>query len=444
MSSDPAVIIIGAGVAGLSAAMKLMRSGKEVLILEARDRLGGRIFTRHDPATKAAVELGAEFIHGRPPEIWDLLHRHNVQAREVVGEDWCVRHNEVCACDFFSEVDEVLEKMDDRGPDRSFLDFLQNCCPDPQQPESKKWAQGYITGFHAADPGVISVHSLVKGLRADEEIDGERAFRIPGGYEHLVEWSREELLDAGVSIQLSAIVESVLWKRGGVEVKGHNAGGPFGYTVSHLLVTLPLAVLQAAPGQPGAVRFSPELPRQKRDALDKLAMGKVIRATLCFRERFWDNLRPRHTSEPKTLADMRFLFSQDEWFPTWWTTMPQKLPILTGWAPSSCAEKLSGHVEDFVTQQALQTLSGLLRVPQGEIEGLLESVYWHDWQSDPFSRGAYSYVKLGGDAAQQQLAAPVENTLFFAGEATDFSGHHGTVHAAIASGYRAAAEILNT
>jgi len=438
MSSGPGVLIIGAGVAGLSAAVQLAHAGMQVLILEARDRLGGRIFTQHDPATRAAVELGAEFIHGRPCEIWDLLRQHNLQAREVVGEDWCARDGELCTCDFFPEVDEILEKMDDRAPDQSFLDFLASCCPTPKQQESKRWALGYISGFHAADPGLISVHSLAKGMRADEEIDAERAFRIPGGYELLVEWLRKELLDAGVTIQLSATVESVTWKRGSVEVKGQCET----YTASHLLVALPLALLQAPPELRGAVRFSPELPAGKQDALGRLAMGKVIRVTLCFRERFWDSLRARSGSESKTLADMRFLFSQDEWFPTWWTTMPQKLPIITGWAPSRCAEKLSGRPEDFVAEQAVQSLSRLLNVRKGEIESLLESVYWHDWQSDPLSRGAYSYVKLGGDAAQQQLAAPVENTLFFAGEVTDFTGHHGTVHGAIASGHRAAAEIL--
>lgn len=442
MSSDPTVIIIGAGVAGLAAAVKLMQAGVRILILEARDRPGGRIFTRHDAASKAAVELGAEFIHGRPPEIWELLRRHKVQAKEVVGEDWCVRHNELCACDFFSEVDEILEKMDDRGPDRSFLDFLQSCCPDAEQQESKKWAQGYITGFHAADPGLISVHSLVKGLRADEQIDADRTFRIPGGYELLVEWFRKELSDAGVQIQLRAKVGSILWKRGSVEVTGQNANGPLGYTAPHLLVTLPLAVLQATPGQPGAVRFSPDLPRPKRNALDQLAMGKVIRVTLCFRERFWDNLRPPRSSS-RILADMRFLFSQDEWFPTWWTTMPQNLPIITGWAPSGCAQKLSGRTQDFVAEQAVKSLSGLLHVPKREIESLLESVYFHDWQSDLLSRGAYSYVKVRGFLAQRDLAIPIENTLFFAGEATDYSGHHGTVHGAMASGYRAAAEILH-
>jgi monoamine oxidase len=443
MSSDPTVIIIGAGVAGLSAAVKLIHTGMQVLILEARDRLGGRIFTRHDPATKAVVELGAEFVHGRPPEIWELLRRRNVQAQEVVGEDWCVREKQLCTCDFFSEIDEILEKMDDRGPDRSFRKFLDSCCPDPKQQESKKWAQGYITGFHAADPNLISVHSLVKGLRADEEIDADQTFRIHGGYERLVEWFRRELSDAGVSIHLRATAESVSWKQGSVEVKGRNAKGPFSYTTSQVLITLPLAVLQASPDQKGAIRFSPELPAEKRHALGQLAMGRVIRVTLCFRERFWDNLQPPRSSEPGTLSELRFVFSQDEWFPTWWTTMPEKLPIITGWAPSACADRLSGHPEDFVAQRAIEALSRLLGIRQDEIQGLSQAVYCHDWQNDPLSRGAYSYVKVGGDAAQQQLAAPVENTLFFAGEATDFSGHHGTVHGAIASGYRAAAEILN-
>ena len=76
------------------------------------------------------------------------------------------------------------------------------------------------------------------------------------------------------------------------------------------------------------------------------------------------------------------------------------------------------------------------------LESWLEEVYFHDWQNDPFSRGAYSYGKVDADGAQQSLSAPVENTLFFAGEATDTSGHNGTVHGAIASGYRAAEEMI--
>jgi monoamine oxidase len=140
---------------------------------------------------------------------------------------------------------------------------------------------------------------------------------------------------------------------------------------------------------------------------------------------------------------MSFLLSDDEWFPTWWTTMPDKLPIITGWAPFDCAERLSGQTRSFVIEHALQTLGSLLNVKPQKLASLLEAAYFHDWQNDPFSRGAYSYGAVGSDGAQETLASPLENTLFFAGEATDNTGHNGTVHGAIASGRRAAKEILD-
>ena len=144
----------------------------------------------------------------------------------------------------------------------------------------------------------------------------------------------------------------------------------------------------------------------------------------------------------KTLSGMSFLFSDDDWFPTWWTASPAKLPIITGWAPFRCAEQLSGKNRSFVIDRSLQTLSRLLNFNLEELTHLLDDAYFHDWQNDPFSRGAYSYGGVGADGAQQALASPIENTLFFAGEATDITGHNGTVHGAIASGHRAAEEIL--
>ena len=121
--------------------------------------------------------------------------------------------------------------------------------------------------------------------------------------------------------------------------------------------------------------------------------------------------------------------------------MPEKLPLITGWAPFHSAERLSGKSQSFVAQQALHTLSQVLKVPLSQLETLLEAAYSHDWQSDPFSRGAYSYGKVGADGAQQTIAEPIEGTVFFAGEATDTTGHNGTLHGAIASGYRAAQQI---
>src|SRR5262249_26048422 len=139
-----------------------------------------------------------------------------------------------------------------------------------------------------------------------------------------------------------------------------------------------------------------------------------------------------------------FLFSQDDWFPTWWTTMPMKAPLITAWAPFRSAQKLSRSAPSLIVERSLETLSELLAVEVKDLENWLEDAYFHDWQSDPFSRGAYSYGKVGSDGAHTALAAPLENTLFFAGEATDTSGNNGTVHGAIASGYRATAQILRS
>ncbi len=359
MSQNPDVIILGAGAAGLSAAIELTRAGLVVNVIEARNRIGGRIFTLRDPVCDAPIELGAEFIHGKPPEIWDLLHRSSLHAKEVSGDIWCLREDKLSTCDFFSEVDQLLEQMDDRAPDQSFLEFLQHCCPKSKIPPTqaaKDWALGYV-----ADPAQISVHSLVKGLRADLEIEGDRAFRIRSrGYEALLEIFRRELRAASVSCQLDTVATAIRWQAGNVELSARNHSGTITMTAPRLLITLPLSILQAAPEETGSVRFIPSLPPQKQAALSKLAMGEVIRVTLRFRRRFWDDLRPPHSTESKSLANMSFLLSHEDWFPTWWTTMPEKLPIITGWAPFHCAERLSGKSTEFVVDKCLHSRACLL------------------------------------------------------------------------------------
>ena len=445
MSSKRDVIVIGAGAAGMAAAAELGRAGLSVTILEARERIGGRIFTQTDPLYHAPIELGAEFIHGRPPEIWRPLQERKIKIDELDGDAWCVRNRRLVNCDFFSQVDEILHEMDDAAPDESFVSFLKHCCKSKDGPglsEAKKRALDYVSGFNAADPRLVGVHWLVKGMRAEEKIDGDRAFRAEQGYESLVEIFQKKLAEARVSVQTGCVVEGINWKAGHAEASFGDAGRRERLGAPRLLVTLPLGVLQAGEGE-GAVRFSPLLPARKQAALEKLEMGKVIKIVLRFRQRFWDKIRPS-AHKPKTLAGMSFLFSHDERFPTWWTTLPAKFPIITGWAPFRCAERLSGKRRDYVIERSLRALSGLLHVKQRDLEGLLEAAYFHDWQNDPFSRGAYSYGKVGADGAQEALASPVDDTLFFAGEATDTSGHNGTVHGAIASGQRAAREILES
>lgn len=447
MPQDPDVIVIGAGAAGITAAVALSAAAVKVTILEARDRIGGRIFTVHDSSCKAPVELGAEFIHGRPPQIWELLKSHRIRISEVKGDTWCSTNGKLAPCDFFSEVDKILEKMDDRKPDQSFENFLKGyrgkSGNDRHWEEAKKWATGYVSGFNAADPALVGVHWLVKEMRAEEKIEADRIFHSEHGYADLLGIFEKQLAAGSVKVQKNTVVKSIQWRRGNATITARRPSGNSSLSAPRVLITVPLGVLQASSKEKGAIRFTPKLPEKKENAIRNIAMGKVIRVTLRFRERFWNDLPKGRKKVSKSMAGLSFLLSHDEWFPTWWT-VSRGLPLLVGWAPFRCAERLSGKSESFVTEHAIEALHRLTGLPAGELEGLLEHVYCHDWQADPFSRGAYSYGKVGGDGAELALGKPVENTLFFAGEATDTTGNTGTVHAAMASGNRAAREIMES
>jgi monoamine oxidase len=446
MLQNPQVVIIGAGASGLAAASKLGESGFSVLLLEARDRIGGRIFTRREPGCVAPIELGAEFIHGIPPEIWQPLEDSGADIVEVGGQNWCVSNGELGPCKFFSRVDSILQKMDDSVPDESFLAFLNRRFPNPQddrkKEEARRRALAYVSGFNAADPDRVGVHWLVHGLRAEQRIEGHRAFRIRNGYQDLLDIFRRRLQKYRVEVQTHCVLESIGWHPGHAQLTFRSDNEVCQLIASRVLITLPLSLLKLRPPLTGAIEFTPPLPREKLEALEHLEMGEVVRLVLRFRHSFWKDISAPTDGQSKTLADMSFLFSEDDWFPTWWSTLPVKAPLLTAWAPFRSAEKLSNCAASFVVQRSFETLSKLLAVNIKDLENWLEGAYFHDWQSDPFSRGAYSYGKVGSDGAHRALAAPLENTIFFAGEATDTSGHNGTVHGAIASGHRAAGQIL--
>jgi monoamine oxidase len=435
------VVVVGAGAAGLAAGAELGRAGLSVGILEARERIGGRILTLRDLATTVPLEMGAEFIHGFAPEIWTPLLDAKAKISEVAGEAWC--HNaHLRLCDFTDDVDRILKLMDDEVPDQSFGSFLEHCCPRPidtRQQEAKKRALAYVTGFNAADPERVGVHWLVKGIREEEMIEGHRAFRSANGYEDLIQVFQSRLQSSNVSVTIGAAINAITWNSSGATISTKD--GSSTYQAQQVVVSVPLSILKLPVGQKGAIEFSPVLPPEKLAAMNKLEMGKVIRLVLRFRDRFWDSIAPPNARK-RSLSDMSFLFSDDEWFPTWWTTMPVHAPVIVGWAPFHCAERLSGKDRSFVVHRGLKTLSTLLAMSLPSLEESLEGAYFHDWQFDPYSRGAYSYGMVGANGAQEALAKPVDGTLFFAGEATSSPGSNGTVHGAIASGYRAARQIL--
>jgi monoamine oxidase len=124
--------------------------------------------------------------------------------------------------------------------------------------------------------------------------------------------------------------------------------------------------------------------------------------------------------------------------PTWWTLLPVHAPVITGWTGGTRAEAWRQADAAARLAGALRTLSRMLRTDETTLAAELESWHTHDWHADPFSRGAYSYVRAGGMEAQRRFGEPVEDTLYFAGEAVNAEGHAGTVHGAMATGERAA------
>jgi hypothetical protein len=165
------------------------------------------------------VELGAEFVHGMPPEIWLLAQKHNLKMIEVEGDLWCSLDGKLQPCNFFRQADEILEEMNDHDPDESFLDFLARKFPGDDHPDAKRWATGYVSGFNAADPAEVSVHWLVHSRQAEEQINGDRAFRIAGGYQKLLEIFAAELAKLNVPIHLNTVVEEVSWSSNSVCLK---------------------------------------------------------------------------------------------------------------------------------------------------------------------------------------------------------------------------------
>jgi monoamine oxidase len=433
------VAVIGAGVAGLACAQALCEAGLQVIILEARSRVGGRVWTVHRSLTNAPVELGAEFIHGLPREVWQIVERADLKTHELTGNRWRLEQARLAAVSgSWDVIDSIFRRIDESAPDQSFQEFLEQACGDLPR-HTRIEAVAYVENFHACNASRISAHSLARWHRSDREIQGHRGFRFPNGYEGLVEAlvpaSKADLL----TVQLNTVVTEIAWNPSTEEVTAQSPDQPqhASTRAEAAVITLPLGVLQAPLGTSGAVCFRPEL-TEKADALKQLEMGTAIRLVLCFRHCFWTD--PKLVRSP--MPDMSFLSSPEELFPTWWSSVSGETATLTGWCGGVRAEQLSGRGNAAIMERGLQVLHRLFGVPVETLRDLVQVSFVHDWQSDPYCRGAYSYALADNKEAAHRLAAPVRNTLFFAGEATDFSGHNGTVHGAIASGQRAATELL--
>ncbi len=429
------VIVIGAGAAGLAAAAALSKAGRSVRILEARDRIGGRIWTRLEPGLAAPVELGAEFIHGDSPETHGLLRRAGGSAVDTAGEHWSLidgrlqRRTESLLGQVRAalEADDVLAK-----PDRSLETFLASGAGRALPQEARAMARSFVSGFDAADPRLVSLHSVAEEWRAGGMLDSSQS-RPSGGYHTILQALAGALDPAHVRMQLQTVVTDVQWRSGCVEIQAERLGAPCRASARTAVITVPLAVLQAPAAARGAIRFTPAI-ESKQPALERILCGPVLKVMLRFRHAFWaEHDGGRH-------ADASFFHSPDAGFPTLWTPLPVRAPLLSAWVGGPAAARLCESSDEDIVRAAMAAVAAVFR--GCDVEAELESAHLHNWARDPFARGAYSYLGVGGGHARERLAAALGGTLFFAGEATDVTGEPATVTGALRSGARAAREVI--
>jgi monoamine oxidase len=430
------ILVLGAGMAGLAAARVLAEDGRRVALIEARDRIGGRIFTDHaidrNTGQPVSIELGAEFIHGLPPASWELIRQANLNTYELDGaQQSFVRGSFQSSGADYGDAAGVIDEMmawlerQPRGTDMTFEKYLDQAGVDGSR---RARATAYVEGFNAADSGVIGVAALAQQQRAEEQVQSDRLFRVEAGYDALPAFLSDRFRAAGGTLLLGHPVRRVRWSQNAVAVSGVDAGGQsFEFHAERAIVTLPLGVLQA-----GTVEFEPA-PRDIWSNAALMAMGPAVRISLLFDAKFWQQ-------------DLSFLLTRDEVPTAWWTPMPKPAPLITGWAGGPKAAALTIRIGArangrALLEEPLGALSRMYGIAAQDLHARLISWHSHDWQADPYSRGAYSYAPAGALDASANMTLPVADTLFFAGEHTDTTGHWGTVHGALGSGLRAAAQL---
>ena len=202
------------------------------------------------------------------------------------------------------------------------------------------------------------------------------------------------------------------------------------------IVTLPLGVLQSR-----SVRFDPQ-PGTALLHADRMRMGQVCRMSLVFRRRWWAEVANREDA-----GRLSFLFAREgtPWrgahFRVFWTGFPATDPVITAWSGGTASKEFQALDDEAVARVACSELARIFgREPEAVLSELV-SHHRRDWERDPLARGAYSWVPAGAADASERMAEPVEDTLYFAGEHTDTTGHWGTVHGALRSGLRAAEQV---
>ena len=421
------IIVIGAGIAGIMAAQKLQAQGYQVIILEGRDRIGGRIWT--DNSLGFPLDLGAAWIHtidGNP--ISPLVKKFGIQ---TVVSDLESQWN-------YKGVDQLLSKSEERMISKAFQAFtdrvaeLKNNAGSSQQITLADIAQQIIEseeitgitlkGFRAtlsstieSEVGEDIANLGIKGFEEDSEFTGADVV-FPQGYIQIV-----QALSKDLDIRTKHLVQQIAYDDTGVQVATDRGV----FSGSQVIVTVPLGVLKR-----GSIKFSPALPEEKLAAIERLGMGALNRLVLKFPQQFW-------SSQPHTMAYINGNIP-DRYveFYNWQKYIQQ--PILVAMFSGDFSRSLS----QIPKSEAIQNIMSDLRSMFGKDIPLPTATLLTQWHNDPFAYGSYSTFSIDGSIQDcDRLAEPIGDRLFFAGEAT-YGKYLGTVHGALLSGEREANRIM--
>ncbi|HEX6275612.1 MAG TPA: FAD-dependent oxidoreductase [Polyangiaceae bacterium] len=416
LTSD--VLVLGAGMAGLAAARELSHRGISVTVLEARARSGGRILTEEVPGSTSPVELGAEFVHGRPRELFELidaagLTRVSSDAPHLRKAD---RGFDERSSDFWSDIEKALRASALDARDMTAAAFLASGAVPARAAAN---LAGYLEGFHAGELERISMRSVVRQMSDDDEEQG----RIREGYGRLVEFLQKDVAASGARILLKARASTLRWEPGTVCAVADEVD----FRAKAAVVALPLSVVKA--GAPEGVVLEPE-PERVRRGLDALEMGHALRVVLRLRSRI---------GLAETLPAGAFVHGIDAEFPTLWFGPNLREPQVTSWCGGPRAGRLDELDAPSIVAAAVHSAAVGLDVSVAALGAALLGAHVHSFGSDPFSRGAYPYALVGGDASR--AFEPVADTVFFAGDYT-IAEELGTVGSAVRSGVAAAHGVI--
>jgi monoamine oxidase len=418
-------IIIGAGAAGLMAAKILSAQGKKVTILEAAQRIGGRIHTVQLPGFLQPVEAGAEFIHGTMPITLQLMEEARIDYVPITGNMWHHKRGKWVPQNEETEGwGEVIQRMQELKTDIPIADFLYQYFAGEQYAELRQSVQGFAEGFDLADIFTASTFAL----RNEWMNEDEEQYRIPNGYAQLTDYLINVSRQQGCEIITGCRVKHIEYETGNLTV---TAADGRTFTGEKIVITVPLGILQQDENAENAISFHPAI-NTYTGHFKKMGYGGVIKIAIQFNRPFWESIS----------NDMSFILTAQP-IPTWWTQLSIRNNMLTGWLGGPAADGLRQTARQTIYQMAIQSLAEIFDKKNGELEDMLTGWEIFNWPADIFAAGAYSFSTLATNEALQTVMQPIDNTIYFAGEAFYNGEHPGTVEAALESGKRVG-ELINS